>query len=93
MIGYFHFRFKDASLVARAPAGKEYVFNARPQHQLEVTQERLIDWYKLVFGKAKNRSIVDKLKYSITDRKTGEVSFSFSSQLCCHYDLFLRDPS
>ena len=77
MIEYFHFRFKEANLYSRAPNGTEYIFNARPQNQLEITQERLNDWYKVMFREAERRCIVENVKYSTTDM-TREVSFCFN---------------
>ena len=91
MIGYLHFRFKEAYLFSCAPDGTEYIFNARPKHQLEITQERLNEWYEVMFREAEKRSIVQNVQYGETD-KTRSVSFCFSSHLC-RYDLFLRDPS
>ena len=78
VFGSFHFSFKEASLLSVAPKGMEYIFNARPKHQLEISQERLNKWYKLVFGEAKKRAIVQHVMHSTTDMEK-EVSYYF-----CH---------
>ena len=73
----FHFSFTGVWLDSCAPEGEEYVFNCRPTHQVEISQERLNDWYEILFKEAEQRGMVYDVEYESTD-KTQQVSFYHS---------------
>ena len=76
----FHFSISEVRLDCCAPEdGIEYIFNCRPKHQKDITQERLNQWYKNIFNEAKNRGVVDEVVYNGTRGEEGVVSVFFQS--------------
>ena len=59
----FHFSLTGVGLDAFAPDGKEYLFNCRPEHQVEISQQRLNNWYETLFKEAEQRGMVYDVMY------------------------------